>query len=244
MSKYTTGELAALCGVSVRTVQYYDTRGILIPSELSEGGRRLYSEADLRKMRVICYLRELDFPITRIGELLAEENSVKVILVLLEEHEKELREELDDCRMKLGKLDELKRALKNEDGFTVNSIGDIAFRMKNKKKLKRVYALMLLTGIPVTALQWLSIILWITSGIWWLFTAWVVVSATWGTWISHYYFNHVAYICPECHENFVPRFKEAMWAKHTPRTRKLICPKCGHHGFCVEIYREKKETEK
>ena len=28
MSKYTTGELAKLCGVTVRTVQYYDTRGI------------------------------------------------------------------------------------------------------------------------------------------------------------------------------------------------------------------------
>ena len=31
MSKYTTGEIAKLCGVSVRTVQYYDERGILTP---------------------------------------------------------------------------------------------------------------------------------------------------------------------------------------------------------------------
>ena len=38
---YTTGEVAKLCGVSVRTVQYYDTRGILTPSSLTEGGRRL-----------------------------------------------------------------------------------------------------------------------------------------------------------------------------------------------------------
>lgn len=54
MPKYTTGEIAKLCGVSVRTVQYYDTRGILIPSELSEGGRRLYSEDDYKKMKIIC----------------------------------------------------------------------------------------------------------------------------------------------------------------------------------------------
>lgn len=46
MSKYTTGESAKLCGVTVRTVQYYDTRGILLPSELTEGGKRLYSEDD------------------------------------------------------------------------------------------------------------------------------------------------------------------------------------------------------
>ena len=58
MSKYTTGEIAKLCGVSVRTVQYYDSRNILVPSELSEGGRRLYSENDLKRMRVICFLRE------------------------------------------------------------------------------------------------------------------------------------------------------------------------------------------
>ena len=29
MQKYTTGEVAKLCGVSVRTVQYYDNRGIV-----------------------------------------------------------------------------------------------------------------------------------------------------------------------------------------------------------------------
>lgn len=243
MSKYTTGELAALCGVSVRTVQYYDTRGILVPSELSEGGRRLYSESDLQKMRVICYLREMDLSIPRIGELLAEENSCKVILLMLTEHEKELRADLDDCRKKLIKLDELKRALKNEDDFTVNSIGDIAFRMKNMKKLKKLYACMLLTGIPVTALQWFSVIFWIKSGIWWPFAVWVCVAAIWGTLMSRYYFNSVAYICPECHEVFVPRLREAFWANHTARTRKLTCPSCHHHGFCVEIYREKKRGE-
>ena len=51
MPKYTTGEVAKFCGVSVRTVQYYDTRNILVPTELSEGGRRLYSEDDLKKMK-------------------------------------------------------------------------------------------------------------------------------------------------------------------------------------------------
>jgi len=60
---YTTGDLAKLAGVSVRTVQYYDKRGILVPSQLSEGGRRIYTESDLEKLRLICFLRELDFSI-------------------------------------------------------------------------------------------------------------------------------------------------------------------------------------
>ena len=57
MPKYTTGEIAKLCGVTVRTVQYYDTRGILIHSELTDGGRRLYTEEDVSRLKIICFLR-------------------------------------------------------------------------------------------------------------------------------------------------------------------------------------------
>ena len=72
MAKYTTGEAAKLCGVTVRTVQYYDARDILKPSELSEGGRRLYSEADIRRLRIICFLREAGLSINSISDLLSE----------------------------------------------------------------------------------------------------------------------------------------------------------------------------
>ena len=67
MSKYTTGEMAKLCGVTVRTVQYYDARGILVPGEWSEGGRRLYTEEDRKRLKIICFLREVGLPIHSIG---------------------------------------------------------------------------------------------------------------------------------------------------------------------------------
>ena len=51
MARYTTGELAKLCDVTVRTVQYYDSKGLLKPSDLSDGGRRLYSDEDLTNLR-------------------------------------------------------------------------------------------------------------------------------------------------------------------------------------------------
>lgn len=82
MSKYTTGEIAKLCNVTVRTVQYYDTRGILIPSQLSEGGRRLYSQEDLKKMKIICFLRDMGFSINSISQLMQEENPLDVISIL------------------------------------------------------------------------------------------------------------------------------------------------------------------
>lgn len=42
---YPTGELAALCGTSVRTVNI-TTKRPLPPSGPTEGGRRIYTEAD------------------------------------------------------------------------------------------------------------------------------------------------------------------------------------------------------
>ncbi len=240
MSKYTTGEIAKLCGVSVRTVQYYDSRNILTPSELSEGGRRLYSEDDLKKMQIVCFLRDLDLSLNSIGELLSEEHPENVISVLLDEQEAALQKEIEKKQTTLDKLSELKKALKTVERFSVESIGDVAYALENKKKMKQLHAILLISGIPFAILQWTSIILWIVSGIWWLFVAYVLLEIPYAVWISHFYFKRVVYICPQCHAVFKPMLKEALWARHTPTLRKLTCTACSYHGFCVETYGKEK----
>ncbi len=236
MSKYTTGELAKLCGVTVRTVQYYDTRGILVPCELTEGGRRLYSENDLKRMKIICFLRELDISIDSISQILKEEHPEKVISLLIEQQEEILSDEIFEKQEKLEKLRGLKNGLKSQTTISLESIGDIAAIMQGKKKLKRLYRRMLLIGVPCNILQWVTIILWIVSGIWWPFIVWFLIAVPVSIWLCRYYLRNVKYICPECHEVFKPAFKEALWAKHTLTTRKLTCTECGHKGFCVEIW--------
>lgn len=236
MSKYTTGEIAKLCGVTVRTVQYYDSRGILVPSELSDGGRRLYSEEDVNRLKVICYLREIGLSIDSISQLLSEENPGNVISLLLEQQKQVLQSEIDERVSKMEKLEALKRELKSIEQFSIESISDVAFIMENKEKLKKVHALMLIFGIPLGILEIATIVLWIVKGIWWPFVLWLVVDIIFGVWISRYYYLHTAYICPECHKVFRPSFKEVFFARHTPHTRKLTCTGCGHHGFCVETY--------
>ncbi|MBQ4297067.1 MAG: MerR family transcriptional regulator [Clostridia bacterium] len=243
MSQYTTGEIAKLCGVTVRTVQYYDTRGILIPSALSEGGRRLYSEEDLRQMKIICFLRELGLPIDSIGQLLAEEDPGSVISLLLSQQEAALRGEISEREKQLQKLEALKAGLRSVSELSVESIGDVAYTMKNGNKLKKIHLIMLLTGIPVGILQWVSIILWILKGIWWPFLIWAAVAIPYAVWISSWYFRKVEYLCPQCHTIFRPTFKEVFWARHTPATRKLTCSACGHHGFCVEVAAGSEKTD-
>jgi len=236
VSQYTTGEVAKLCGVTVRTVQYYDTRGILTPSALTEGGRRLYDEEDVRKCRVICFLRELDLPIDAIRQLLSEEDPGSVISILLDQQEQVLREEIEGRRQKLERLEDLRRGLRGLGRFSIESIGDIANIVENRKKLKRLHRNLFFFGLPSSILQWATILLWIFKGIWWPFALWAVIAVPYGVWISRYYFRNTAYICPQCHTVFKPTFRQAFFARHTPKTRKLTCVKCGHHGFCVETW--------
>jgi len=236
MSQYTTGELAKACGVTVRTVQFYDQRGILVPSALTEGGRRLYSEDDLKKMKIVCFLRDTGLSLDTISRLMKEEDPGSVISLLLEQQEQILREEIRERREKLNRLEDLEKGVKNAPDFSVETIGDIAAIMENKKKLSAVHRNMLLFGIPVTALQWASILLWIFRGVWWLCIVWAVLAAVYGVLASRYYYRNTAYICPQCHEVFRPGFREAFFARHTPKTRELTCVRCGHHGYCVETW--------
>ena len=238
MSKYTTGELAKLCDVSVRTVQYYDTRNILVPSELSEGGRRLYSENDLQKLKIICFLRSVDVPINSIAKLFEEDNPEKVIAILLEQQKKECKTEMNECQKKMQTLEQIERGMKVMESFSVESIGDIAHIMKNVKKLRKVRMTMLTVGLVGELIEWLTLILWIVKGIWIPFVIGFPIAIGLGIWVSKFYFESIVYICPECHAVFRPKFREAFFANHTPTTRKLTCIKCGHKGFCVETCEE------
>jgi len=236
MSKYTTGELAKLCNVTVRTVQYYDSRGLLVPSELTEGGRRLYSEEDLRKMNVICFLRDVGLSINSITQLFAENNPEKVIHILLQQQKDILEDEISLRRKQLNKIEALQKELKSIDKFSVESIGDVAYQMENKNKLRNVRKNMIIAAAPMLAIEVAAIIYAIIIHAWWPVFAYLAIAVIWAIPFSKYYFGNVAYICPECHTIFKPALKEAFWANHTHTTRKLTCTNCGHHGFCVETY--------
>ena len=110
MSQFSTGELAKAAEVSVRTVQYYDQRGILTPSEVTEGGRRIYHESDLERLQVICFLRDLDFSIKQIQKLLQEENREQVLELLLTDQIESLEKSSKEIEVKLKRARHLQKA--------------------------------------------------------------------------------------------------------------------------------------
>ena len=66
----TVHEVSRLAGVSIRTLQYYDTIGLLKPAEYSESGYRLYDDTDLERLQQILLFRELEFPLRDIKEIM------------------------------------------------------------------------------------------------------------------------------------------------------------------------------
>ncbi len=236
MSDFTTGELARLCGITVRTVQFYDARGLLHPADLSEGGRRLYSEADLRKMRMICALKTLGLSLDAIQGVLASEKPERVLLLLLEEQERRIADERGALERQHRAVETVRETIRTGRMISIESIADMDRMMEEKKKLNKLHWTILAMGMVMSGLQWATIIYWIIKGVWWPFAAiWPLVIAI-GIWITRMYYKNTLYICPDCGARFRPAFREMFWARHTPKTRLLTCTECHSHGWCVETY--------
>ncbi|WP_242258706.1 MerR family transcriptional regulator [Streptococcus thoraltensis] len=235
---YTTGEMAKLASVSIRTVQYYDQRGILTPSDLTEGGRRVYSDKDLEKLKWICFLRDLDFSIKAIQEILVEEHSDKVLQLLLERHISELKQEIDQKQVKLDTAVKLLDKLDKQEDYTVYSLQDISLIMSNRKKWQALRLQMWLRLISVILFYCLSLVIAVYFNQKWVI--WVAIPLFLVTMnaMVYYYKKQLSYLCPNCHKTFEPSYLDFSLAKHTPRTRRLTCPHCYVKSSCLELAKE------
>jgi MerR family transcriptional regulator, copper efflux regulator len=64
------GQAAKAAGLSAKAIRYYETAGLIGRAGRSEGGYRIYTEADIRQLHFIRRARDLGFSIERIGQLL------------------------------------------------------------------------------------------------------------------------------------------------------------------------------
>lgn len=64
------GEVAARTELSLRTIRHYEDTGLVIPSARSQGGFRLYTEADIARLMVIRRMKPLGFTLDEMRALL------------------------------------------------------------------------------------------------------------------------------------------------------------------------------
>jgi DNA-binding transcriptional MerR regulator len=111
--EFTIGDLAQEFGVSLRTLRFYEDRGMLSPRR--DGATRIYSDNDRARLETILKGKQLGFTLTEIGEMLTDtgdgDGGLKLSLALveqqlaaLEEQKREIEQGLDELRATRARL--------------------------------------------------------------------------------------------------------------------------------------------
>lgn len=118
------GELSKKLDMSQRTIRYYEEIGLLNSIKRVEGGRRIYTDADLRRLKLIKRLKIMGMTLTDMQELEAmwtyeksNEKVLKRLLELLGNHLKRLDDriaDLDILRNEITEYQERIRAKMNK----------------------------------------------------------------------------------------------------------------------------------
>ncbi|MDX2288002.1 MAG: helix-turn-helix domain-containing protein [Hyphomicrobiaceae bacterium] len=107
-SMITIGVLSAQTGVNIETIRYYEREGLLPSPARSTGGRRVYAEDDVKRLRFLRRCRELGFSLSDARSLLslAERDAATCaeVKTVVSKH-------LRDVRSKLAELRGLETAL-------------------------------------------------------------------------------------------------------------------------------------
>jgi DNA-binding transcriptional MerR regulator len=110
------GDFAQRAGVSVRAIRYYEELGLIRPESHSNGGFRLYGHENLKRIRVINFLKDLGLSLTDIRQIFlakkpsgGDKQTVEFLLRVFDEKLSLVEERLET----LNKMkSELARAIK------------------------------------------------------------------------------------------------------------------------------------
>jgi DNA-binding transcriptional MerR regulator len=106
---YTIGDLAREFGVTLRTLRFYEDRGLLSPRR--DGTARIYDARDRDRLSVILKGKQLGFTLTEIRAMVAEERSgngpamnLKLSLEQVEDQIRHLEQQKSEIEEALAEL--------------------------------------------------------------------------------------------------------------------------------------------
>ena len=128
----TVGEVAKKMDVTVRTLQYYDREGLLSPSCVSEGGRRLYTDRDIVKLHQILSLKHLGFSLDDIKNRLISLDTPAEIADALEEQAAAVRQKIETLSESLRELEALRAEVLQMQSVNFKKYADIIVNLQIK----------------------------------------------------------------------------------------------------------------
>ncbi len=131
-SLMTVGELAARVGVTVRTIQYYDQRGLLHPTCKGEQNLRLYSEADEERLYRIVTLKHLGLSLSEIQQSESKETQDE-LMAALSKREEELERKSAEILREMNSLNELKYHIESGEDASWKALSDTVGAAKDRE---------------------------------------------------------------------------------------------------------------
>lgn len=101
---YKVTDFAKLCGVTPRTLKYYEERELLKPAYIGENGYRYYSFAQMDEVSAILLFRDYGFTLDEIKSLMEQddlhgiEQRMHMMLSIIEEQKKKLSKQEQNIR--------------------------------------------------------------------------------------------------------------------------------------------------
>lgn len=100
------GEFSKISQVSVKTLRYYDEIGLLKPTQIDRfTGYRYYTLMQLPRLNRILALKDLDFSLDQVKELLNTDLSKKALRSMLRKKSDDLRQRVQDESLRLLRLE-------------------------------------------------------------------------------------------------------------------------------------------
>ena len=105
---FSIGEFSKITGLTVKTLRYYHEQGLLEPSRVESGsGYRFYDYSKVEVARAILALRDLEFPLAEIKEILVNYADDADLISFLEERKSVVRQRLANERRILATLNDI-----------------------------------------------------------------------------------------------------------------------------------------
>ena len=136
---YTTGEFAEKAHVTLRTIRWYDSKNLLKPSGYTDGGARLYTDADLAKLQQILLFKYLGFSLDDIREMIMTGSDEEYLLGSLDIQKKLVQGKIEELNDVYQALDKTKEAIEKHHGKELNAMLNLIHITGADQSLKTQY---------------------------------------------------------------------------------------------------------
>ncbi|MFK0253734.1 MerR family transcriptional regulator [Streptomyces sp. NPDC090445] len=117
------GEVASRTELSLRTIRHYEETGLVVPSARSQGGFRLYTEADVARLMVIRRMKPLGFTLDQMRDLLdatdrldagtdLDADEREALLERVRTYQQAAAEQVDKLRVQLARAEDFEGTLR------------------------------------------------------------------------------------------------------------------------------------